>query len=195
MSFDPYGGYTPDRPPDRPPDQPPAQPLGGQYAGAPVPGGPPPPTALVRERVIMPAIFLMVVGVLNLVAAIALMVGGFGGSRISDEMFEKATKDDPSQAARMKQLKDAGYTYQDLRNMYLYGGLGGGVVALLVSLLIVAGGICMVRLRGYGLSIFASLLAAVPCLSPMACPCLIGLPIGIWALVVLMAPDVREAFP
>ena len=37
----------------------------------------------------------------------------------------------------------------------------------------------------------ASILAMIPCLSPC---CLIGLPIGIWALVILMKPEVKAAF-
>ena len=37
----------------------------------------------------------------------------------------------------------------------------------------------------------ATIIAMVPCISPC---CLVGLPIGIWALVVLMKPEVKAAF-
>ena len=37
----------------------------------------------------------------------------------------------------------------------------------------------------------ASILAVVPCVSPC---CLVGLPIGIWALVVLSKPEVKSQF-
>jgi hypothetical protein len=37
----------------------------------------------------------------------------------------------------------------------------------------------------------ASIIAMIPCVSPC---CLLGLPIGIWALVVLMKPEVKSAF-
>jgi len=39
--------------------------------------------------------------------------------------------------------------------------------------------------------VVASILAMVPCISPC---CLLGIPIGIWALVVLMKPEVQQAF-
>lgn len=36
-----------------------------------------------------------------------------------------------------------------------------------------------------------SILSMVPCVSPC---CLLGLPVGIWALVVLNTPEVKQAF-
>ena len=61
------------------------------------------------------------------------------------------------------------------------------VISLLSGLVIFAA-TKMMRLRAYGLAVVASMLAMI---SPL---CLIGLPIGIWALVVLSQRDVREAF-
>ncbi len=49
----------------------------------------------------------------------------------------------------------------------------------------------MKKLESYGLAMAASIIAMIPCLSPC---CLIGLPIGIWALVVLSKPEVKSAF-
>jgi len=49
----------------------------------------------------------------------------------------------------------------------------------------------MKKLENYGLAMTASILAMIPCLSPC---CLIGLPIGIWAVVVLSKPEVKSAF-
>jgi hypothetical protein len=43
----------------------------------------------------------------------------------------------------------------------------------------------------YGLCIVASILAMIPCVSPC---CIIGLPIGIWCLVVLTKPEIKAAF-
>lgn len=61
----------------------------------------------------------------------------------------------------------------------------------LSSIVILWGGIWMKNLRSYGLAMAASILAMVPCFSPC---CLLGLPIGIWALVVLSEPGVKAAF-
>jgi hypothetical protein len=37
----------------------------------------------------------------------------------------------------------------------------------------------------------ASVIAMIPCISPC---CIVGLPIGIWAMVVLSKPEVKSAF-
>jgi hypothetical protein len=49
----------------------------------------------------------------------------------------------------------------------------------------------MKRLENHGMSMAAAIIAMVPCISPC---CLIGLPIGIWALTVLNDPSVKAAF-
>jgi hypothetical protein len=49
----------------------------------------------------------------------------------------------------------------------------------------------MKRLESHGLAVTASILAMLPCTSPC---CIIGLPLGIWALVVLSKPEVKSAF-
>jgi hypothetical protein len=73
------------------------------------------------------------------------------------------------------------------------GGIavGSAIVAILVSVLILFGGLKMKQLENYGLAMTASIVAMIPCISPC---CLIGLPIGIWALVVLSKPEVKSAF-
>lgn len=48
----------------------------------------------------------------------------------------------------------------------------------------------MKQLKNYKLAIATSILAMLPC---SAC-CVLGLPVGIWSLVVLCNPDVRAAF-
>ena len=70
-------------------------------------------------------------------------------------------------------------------------GFIGSLIALAMSLLIFAGGLQMKRLQNYGLAMAASIVAMIPCISPC---CLLGLPLGIWALVVLSKPEVKNAF-
>ena len=53
------------------------------------------------------------------------------------------------------------------------------------------GGLKMKSLESYSLVMTVSVIAMIPCFSPC---CLIGLPIGIWALVVLSKPEVKSAF-
>jgi len=66
-----------------------------------------------------------------------------------------------------------------------------GVIGILVSGVILFGALKMKKLESYGLAMTASIIAMIPCFSPC---CLLGLPIGIWALVVLSKPEVKSAF-
>ena len=70
-------------------------------------------------------------------------------------------------------------------------GMASSIVGILVSGVILFGGMKMKKLESYGLAMTASIIAMIPCFSPC---CVIGLPIGIWALVVLSKPEVKSAF-
>lgn len=76
----------------------------------------------------------------------------------------------------------------------LFGGVLGlvfNVVWLLMGGLVIFGALKMKKLESYGLSMAAAVIAALPCTSPC---CFLGLPLGIWAIVVLMNQDVKSAF-
>jgi len=77
--------------------------------------------------------------------------------------------------------------------MGVFGTLGVvlGLVGALCGALHILGGIKMRKLESYGLCMTASILAMIPCTSPC---CLIGLPIGIWAIVVLSKAEVKSQF-
>jgi hypothetical protein len=66
-----------------------------------------------------------------------------------------------------------------------------GGVGIFASAAIFYGGLKMRALENYTLSMVASILAIIPCVSPC---CFVGIPIGIWAVVVLNRPEVRRAF-
>jgi hypothetical protein len=76
---------------------------------------------------------------------------------------------------------------------FFTGGLGifFNIVALAVAGFIIWGAMQMKQLRNWNISVAASVVAMVPCLSPC---CILGLPLGIWALIVLMKPEVKSAF-
>jgi len=70
-------------------------------------------------------------------------------------------------------------------------GLVFNVIWLLMGGLVIFGALKMRKLESYGLSMAAAVLAALPCTSPC---CFLGLPLGIWAIVVLMNQEVKSAF-
>jgi hypothetical protein len=136
---------------------------------------PPPPAApraAVSEQVAGPAIGLLVtagVGALFSLARIAMMVFGFSLSTLS-----------------------SGSEQDRFINM-LSGtiGVATSVIGLIIAGVIFFGARRMQELRSWGLALTVSILAMIPCISPC---CLIGLPIGIWAIVVLVRPEVKAAF-
>jgi len=69
--------------------------------------------------------------------------------------------------------------------------VGSGVVSLVLRTVVLLGAIKMKRLQSYGLALTAAIIAVIPCFSPC---CLLELPFGIWALVVLADEDVKAAF-
>jgi uncharacterized membrane protein len=70
-------------------------------------------------------------------------------------------------------------------------GVISGIFGLVVSSLILFGALKMNKLESHSWAMTASILALVPCVSPC---CLVGLPIGIWSLVVLSKPEVKALF-
>jgi hypothetical protein len=75
----------------------------------------------------------------------------------------------------------------------LSGGMGivQNVLGAVVGVLILIGASKMQSLQNHSFAVSASVLAMIPCVSPC---CLLGLPFGIWALVVLNKPEVKSQF-
>jgi hypothetical protein len=69
--------------------------------------------------------------------------------------------------------------------------LVSSVVGLAISGFVGYAGWQMRQMNGWGLSMAGAILAMIPCLSPC---CLLGLPIGIWAILVLIDEEVKQAF-
>jgi hypothetical protein len=153
--------------------------------GVPATGG----DKALKDAVSVPAMLLMATGglvilfwLINLVASLT----GFGsdGREIPPEFY-----DNPNLAQYREFLESLMSAQSEGPNLLgalfdLVGvGLGG---------LIVLGGLRMMQLRAYGLAITASIIAMIPCFS--CCCSVIGVPVGIWALVVLARPEVKAAF-
>ncbi len=81
---------------------------------------------------------------------------------------------------------------QDIPSM-LSGGIGAvfSVIGLIMAVVVFMGASKMKNAESYGFAMAAAIIAMIPCLGPC---CLLGLPFGIWALIVLMKPEVKAAF-
>jgi hypothetical protein len=64
-------------------------------------------------------------------------------------------------------------------------------IEILYCWLLVMGTFSMIGRGSYTWAVVTACLACVPCLSPLY---MLGIPIGIWALVVLRRPEVKAAF-
>lgn len=115
-----------------------------------------------------PATGLMVVGGLTILGAVVGALRVMGGAAM---------------------MQTTGNPQLD-RAVALLGGVVGILFAVAIGVVILMGATKMKRLENYGFAMAASILAMLPC---SAC-CLIGLPIGIWSLVVLSKPEVKSAF-
>ena len=131
----------------------------------------PPSGSAGAEKVNGPAIGLIVVAILGVVLQIVSLIFNLAGASI---------------------LSNARMPNEAWANMFS-GTMGAvsSIIGILLSGVILFGGMKMKKLESYGLAMAASILAMIPCFSPC---CLLGLPIGIWAVVVLAKPEVKSAF-
>jgi len=127
----------------------------------------------IKSRVNPAAIGLMVIGILSLMFAAFSFLGS-----ILDLGFMN--------------LQDV-YGNVDHRIAGYVGGSFAFIFNLIfvgIATIMVFGALKMQKLESYELSMAASILAIIPCLTP----CCIGIPFGIWSLVVLLKPEVKQAF-
>ena len=93
----------------------------------------------------------------------------------------------PGQIARLGQIDTSTPEGQG----ELAGGIMSFVVWVAMMIQIIIGSVSMLRLRGYRQAMVAAIVAIIPFCSP----CLfMGIPFGIWSLVLLRRTDVRARF-
>jgi hypothetical protein len=130
--------------------------------------------AAVRERLKGPAISLIVVSGIGIALTLASVVfqlvapGGALGQGMNNG------GDGPGQLIMM-----------------LSFGIGPALVSLFRAGFVIYGALQMKNLENHSVAMATAIIAVVPCFSPC---CLMDLPFGIWALVVLNDPQVKQAF-
>ncbi|HZI15977.1 MAG TPA: hypothetical protein VE153_36760 [Myxococcus sp.] len=140
------------------------------------PGG---SSAQAREAVSLPAILLMVTSALTLLYGLVSLVRPV----------------DPDQMAQLQQMmNDPNMAPARGIMEFLTSTVGRVVFSLpwiLINALAFFGALKMKSLQSYGLAMTAGIVSLIPCCGPCFC---LGIPLGIWALVVLRKPEVRASF-
>ena len=117
----------------------------------------------------LPAIFLLVFSLLWLM---------YGTINLAYVMLNPAMVEDPNLPADMMVARKIGF----------YGAAFGIPVT---SLIVVVGSIFMLLKRLYFLAVTGAVVAIIPCLGPCV---VLGIPFGVWALIVLLRPQVKDSF-
>lgn len=120
-----------------------------------------------------PAIFLLVLSILDILASLMGIVMTF---------FQSALLTLPNLPQHNVELQ---------RQLSFLFGLPANAAGLVIALICLFGSLRMMNLRSYGLALTAALLMLLPC---GTCCCCVNVGAGIWALVVLSKPEVKAAF-
>ncbi|HEQ60606.1 MAG TPA: hypothetical protein ENN74_03250 [Firmicutes bacterium] len=133
-------------------------------------------------KVKAPAIALIVVGSIGILWCLVSLVSNVL------QMFG-ITTGGPFGSGQM-----SGREAEVFQTAFVAGGVAGilfSIIGIGVAIFIILAALRMLSLQSYSWCIAASILAMIPCISPC---CLFGLPVGIWALVVLLSQDVKVLF-
>lgn len=129
-----------------------------------------------------PGIALLVVGLLGFIAALFVLLMLVQ----VDEKELKAAMQRPAAGDADQEAFDQGFEIA----MGPFGRVVHGIFTL-VNLAIITGAVAILLRRFYVLAVLASILAMV---NVDSCCCLLGMPVGLWSLIVLMRPDVKAMF-
>jgi hypothetical protein len=132
----------------------------------------------VEEKLRVPAIGILVAGALSACISLYGAVAGLMGSASKTEI-------PPGMPPETERLLKTYLTTLEPLTIPL------NLLTLLLGIVTLLAGVKMLQRRAYGLVMTGVILGMIPCLSGCCC---IGLPFGIWALIVLSNPEVRNSF-
>jgi hypothetical protein len=144
------------------------------------------PRPAARAKVIVPAIALMIMGVLSVVYVIgtSLMAGG------TKAQYERQIRSVEKQSDMSPEQKKQ---FQSVMRFFLdYLPVINGLMAV-CGAAIAIGGFQMITLSARWYCYVASILSMMPIITPPCCCCL-GWIFGVWAIVVMNLRDVQAGF-
>ena len=135
------------------------------------------------SHVRLPALILKISAVINMILAVwDLLKLIFGRAALEANLQDLSSKYPQMNDPQIQKI---------LHMMYGPLGMANCVFTLAISVLIWIGAGKMQELKSYEFAFVAAVLAMIPCLTPC---CFLGLPFGIWALVVLLKREVKSQF-
>lgn len=137
------------------------------------------------QAVKSPAIVLKVIATLGIALSFwALIRLVFFSKQVHEELT--------STLAQYPQLQDAGFQKM-LALLYGPVGMASNAFAMAMSALIFFGAVQMQKLKSFEFAVVAAIIALLPC-ATNCCAWVFGVPVGIWALIVLNKKEIKSQF-
>lgn len=149
----------------------------GATPGGSAPGGPP-SSNYAADTLKVPAIFLIIIGAIGILAALWGIIQSATG--MNDATMAQLMSD-PNLPPMVKQMVGTSQSFGAVSN----------VIVLLTSAFVIYGALQMMRLQNFGMAMGSAIVAMIPCFGPCCC---LGIPVGIWALVLLNKPEIKASF-
>lgn len=120
-----------------------------------------------------PAIFILVLAILNILTSLLGLVWG----AVSDQFLDLSTM--PAESAAFQ------------RKLTMFFSLPANILGLALAITTLIGSLSMMKLKSYNFAMATAIIMLIPCGN---CCCFLNIGAGIWALVVLSKPEVKTAF-
>jgi hypothetical protein len=146
-----------------------------------------------RSKLEAPGIAMLIVNGLNVVVALGLLIWGFASLPDASKDMQQARQNAANRNQRVRQPGEANAHDTGFAIGFYAGRLGphfcGGLLGIAGSIVGFIGGARMLQARSLTTARLAAIVTMIPCTSPA---CILGLPVGLWALVALSSPEVKR---
>jgi hypothetical protein len=140
-----------------------------------------------------PALCLIFSSILNIILTVLTLIQAIISPVDIDKQMAQATSFLQSLGLQVPKSTLNDPQMQSMMHMAGWATIVGQILGLVVSAMVLAGASRMLKLRNYEFAMVAAFAAVIPCLTPCL-GYLLFLPFGIWALIVLRKPGMKNRF-
>ncbi len=151
--------------------------------------GSPPDVSKAQGMVAVPALLLIIFGFLGMLVEFGFLGVVVAKPTMYADWLNGVVKGMPPGKERDQALNDLKKNEAKLR-LDTPMNIGGTVLGILMNIAMIAGGLQMRSLNGYAVAMIGTVVSLIPI---HGC-CCFSIPIGIWAIIVLLHPVVKAAF-